>query len=102
VRFSSTIGDHCSRVFRDDEPPPVPKLNIVDAEGAEVESMDLKWGCGFLCRKNWQAPAGVKWPLKAIVEADFGPFAVECPPVELRQEGTPVPEEAGVPVPAKP
>jgi hypothetical protein len=104
LRFASTIGDHCSRVFMDDETAPVPKLKIVDADGAVVEVVTLKWGCGFLCRKNWQAPAGVKWPLKATVEADFGPFPVVCDPVELAREAPAAstvpaaPPEGGTPV----
>lgn len=102
VRYSSTIGDHCSRVFRDDEPPPVPKLKIVDAEGAVVENIDLKWGCGFLCRRSWQAPAGVKWPLKATVETDFGPFPVVCEPVELRREGQAAPVTPPADTPSAP
>jgi hypothetical protein len=95
LRFRGSVGDHCSRVFVDGEQPPVPRLKIVDADGAAVDTLELKWGCGFLCRKTWQAPENVKWPLKAIAEVDFGPFPVNGAPVELTRE--PV-----VPTPAAP
>jgi hypothetical protein len=102
VRFASTINDHCGHVYMDDGPPPVPRLKIVDADGAVVEVMDLKWGCGFLCRKSWQAPANAKWPLKAIVEADFGPFPVVCDPVELPREAPAAPPADAQPLSASP
>jgi hypothetical protein len=60
----------------DGERPTPPRLKITDAEGAVVATLDFKFGCSFLCRQRWQAPDGVKWPLSAVVEADFGPLAV--------------------------
>jgi hypothetical protein len=87
MRFIGTAGDRCTRVFVDGEYPPVPELKIVDADGAPVETVNFKYGCGFVCRKTWKAPEGVKWPLRATPEVDFGPFPVETgAPIELRRE----------------
>jgi hypothetical protein len=86
MRFLSTSGDRCTRIYMDGENPPAPKLKITDADGAPVETLEFKFGCGFVCRKIWKAPEGVKWPLKGTIEIDFGPFPVDAgEPLSLRQ-----------------
>jgi hypothetical protein len=88
LQFQGTGGDRCSRVFVDGERPTPPRLKVTDADGHPVATLDFKFGCSFLCRQRWQAPEGVKWPLTAVAEVEFGPFPVTSgEPTKLSRPG---------------
>jgi hypothetical protein len=89
LQFRGTVGDRCHRVYKDLDNPPVPRLRIVDAEGAEVTVLEFKYGCAFFCLRQWEAPKDVKWPLRGILQVDFGPFPVQIgDPIVLQPDGT--------------
>jgi peroxiredoxin len=74
LTFVGPLGDRCYEVNVDGQRPPNPRLTILNEKGEVVDRVRFSFGCSFICRLAWRAPEGVSGKLRAIVEADFGPF----------------------------
>jgi peroxiredoxin len=77
MTFVGPLGDRCFEVSVDGKRPPQPWLKILDEKGNVVDRLRFSFGCSFLCRLSWRAPAGMSGTLRAVPEVDFGPFVVQ-------------------------
>jgi hypothetical protein len=59
------------------EPVPPPTLRLEDAHGHRVARLRFEDTCGGGCVQGWRPPLGLAQPLRAIPEADLGPFRVQ-------------------------
>lgn len=76
LAFVGPLGDRCYEVGVDGKRPPNPHLTILNEQDEVVDRVRFSFGCSFICRLSWRAPEGVSGTLRAVVEADFGPFTV--------------------------
>jgi len=74
MTFVGPLGDRCYEVSVDGKRPPNPTLTIYNEKGEVVDKTLYPFGCSFMCRHSWRAPEGVSGKLRAVVEADWGPF----------------------------
>jgi peroxiredoxin len=74
--FVGPLGDRCYEVSVDGKRPPNPWLTILDEQGKVVDRFRFPFGCSFVCKHSWRAPEGVSGKLRAVAEADFGPFVI--------------------------
>lgn len=80
LTFAGPLGDRCFEVSVDGRRPAHPHLKILDEAGNLVDRLRFSFGCSFLCRLSWRAPAGVSGIFRAVPEIDFGPFQVDPSP----------------------
>jgi peroxiredoxin len=76
LHFLGPLGDRCYEVDVDGKRPPHPDLIILNEKNEVVDRVRFPFGCSFICKHSWRAPEGVSGKLRAVIEANFGPFVV--------------------------
>jgi peroxiredoxin len=77
LRLVGAGQESLGEVRVDGRPLPPPSLRVEDARGRVVARLAGENRCGVGCAMVWRPPRGLVQPLRAIPEADLGPFPLE-------------------------